>query len=180
MKNKMKKIIQICLLLVFGFVLLTACSKEPSENLEEGVSLEQLEAVGFEDLTVDYNGIAHTIKATNVPEGVNVRYDGDNQVEPGTYTITVTLTSGDLKVVKTATLTINPLESVLEAPVNQTVVLNGNTVALTYTLNNDKQPITYVVKENGEVKDISALYKYGTYEVELYAKAMYGLKKVIM
>ena len=46
----------------------------------------------FEDATATYDGKAHSLQATGVPDGVTVTYDGNNQVAAGTYTVTAKFT----------------------------------------------------------------------------------------
>lgn len=43
--------------------------------------------VVFEDLNVDYDGKPHSIIASNIPEYVNVEYEGNNVIEVGEYTV---------------------------------------------------------------------------------------------
>lgn len=189
MKNLLKLITKCGLLLVL-FLLsfqLVACNdktpaksqieeeKTPAETQTDDVNVEELiKDVVMEDLTVDYDGQKHSITATNVPEGVEVTYKGNDVSNPGEYTITATFKVGDATATKTATLTINFLKSVLTAEEEQSIVLYGNNILPVATLSNDKQTLTYVVRKDGDKVDLSALYEYGTYEVEVYAKSRYG------
>lgn len=139
------------------------------------VSLEEmLKDVVMEDLTVDYDGQSYSITASNVPEGVEVSYKGNKKSNPGEYTVTATFKYNGETVTKTATLTINFLESVLSAEETQNIVLYGKNILPVVSLNNEKQTLTYIVKKDGEKVGQSALYEYGTYEVEVYAKARFG------
>ncbi len=69
-----------------------------------------MSAVVFEDKTVTYDGQAHSILATNLPQGVTAQYTGNNQINAGEYTVTATFTGDsqnyELIASKTATLTI--------------------------------------------------------------------------
>ena len=52
-----------------------------------------MSAVVFEDMTVDYNGSAQSILATNLPANVTATYEGNAQTNAGEYTITAKFTS---------------------------------------------------------------------------------------
>ena len=69
-----------------------------------------MSGVVFDDLTVKYDGGQHSITATNLPEGVSVTYENNNQIEKGEYTIIAKFTGDsvnyELIANKTATLTI--------------------------------------------------------------------------
>lgn len=170
MKKNLKGLIKfslITLLLVFCLNL-TACGKNFEDMMSEVV---------FEDLTVDCDGQPHSIYATNVAEGIEVTYEGNEKVNPGEYTVTATFTYKEETATKTAKLTIKALESVLTADAVQNIVLYGTNIVPIATLNNDKQTLSYIVKKDGKVVDLSALYEYGTYEVEIFAKAKLGYKE---
>ncbi len=68
--------------------------------------------VVFTDKSVAYDGNAHSLEATNLPDGVTVTYIGNNQTNVGTYTV-LAVFSGDSANYNpianmTATLTITP------------------------------------------------------------------------
>ncbi len=68
--------------------------------------------VVFADKSVAYDGNAHSLEATNLPDGVTVTYIGNNQTNVGTYTV-LAVFSGDSANYNpianmTATLTITP------------------------------------------------------------------------
>lgn len=46
----------------------------------------------FENATVTFDGKAHSLQATGVPEGVTVAYEGNNQFMAGTYIVTAKFT----------------------------------------------------------------------------------------
>jgi hypothetical protein len=92
----------------------------------------------FADLKVTYDGKAHSITATNIPEYVTVTYAGNDKTDAGKYTVTVTITAkadsnykGSLT--KTATLTIEPA----------TVKIDWTNTEFTYDGNNHKPDATY-------------------------------------
>lgn len=80
----------------------TTESSKPSETLKE------FENIGFADVTVPYDGQAHTIQPTNVPEGTDVSYIGNSSyVDAGSYQIQVKLNkTGYKEYTASATLTI--------------------------------------------------------------------------
>ena len=73
------------------------------------------EGVTFEDETLDFDYQDHSIFVSELPQGVGVEYEGNNQRYAGTYEITAHFVSLDENVViinaadKTATLTINKI-----------------------------------------------------------------------
>jgi len=75
--------------------------------------------VEFENKTVTYDGNAHSILATNLPEGVSVNYSytggGSGKTEVGPYTVTAIFSVNDshnynVPAPRTAALLINPCE----------------------------------------------------------------------
>ncbi|MCH5143429.1 MAG: leucine-rich repeat protein [Clostridiales bacterium] len=75
-----------------------------------------MSGVVFDDLTVEYDGQPHSILATNLPEGVSVSYDNNDQTEIGTYTVTAHFNGDEERhnpiPDKTATLTVSkPVKS---------------------------------------------------------------------
>lgn len=67
--------------------------------------------VSMEDLTVSYDGKAHSITINgDLPEGVSVSYESNNKVDSGKYTVTASFTGDELNhnaiAAMTATLTI--------------------------------------------------------------------------
>ena len=66
-------------------------TKEFTFTIEKGNY--DMSAVVFEDMTVDYNGSAQSILATNLPTGVTATYEGNAQTDAGKYTITAKFTS---------------------------------------------------------------------------------------
>ena len=121
---------------------------------------ESIDAITLNDVTVDYDGNVHSVVVENLPSGATVTYKGNDKVNPGTYTVTATITFSDGSVTtKTATLFIRKNESVLVADAVQTATTYGGAVPA-YSLNNDSQEVV-----------VAPIYRAGRYKVELYAKA---------
>ena len=84
---------------------------ELSATLTINKAVYDMSGVVFADKTVTYNGQAHSIEATNLPNGVTAQYTGNNQINAGEYTITATFTGDSANyepiASQTATLTIN-------------------------------------------------------------------------
>ncbi len=117
-----------------------------------------MSGVLFKDKSVNYNGQAHSIEATNLPNGVSVRYDGNNKTQAGEYTVTATFTGDsqnyELIASQTATLTIEQRELTLAFNGETTLKYNGKaqktiTVQATNLVGNDTVEIT--VSYNGEM-----------------------------
>ena len=85
--------------------------------------------VVFADKSVAYDGNAHSLEATNLPDGVTVTYIGNNQTNVGTYTV-LAVFSGDsanynpvANMTATLTVTQNAVQGVTFA--NRTVTYDG-------------------------------------------------------
>lgn len=50
--------------------------------------IPSIEGIKFEDKTFNYDGEAHSLEATNLPEGVSVTYEGNGKIEVGIYDVT--------------------------------------------------------------------------------------------
>ena len=82
----------------------------------------------LEDLTVEYDGNAHSLEVKNLPEGFTATYSQKDLVDAGTYEITATINgNGNYsgQVTLTATLTINPKEVAVNWT-NTTFEYDGN------------------------------------------------------
>ena len=117
-----------------------------------------MSAVVFEDKTVTYDGQAHSIEATNLPNGVTAQYTGNNQINADEYEITATFTGDsqnyELIASKTATLTIEQRELTLAFSGETTLKYNGSaqktiTVQATNLVGGDSVELT--VSYNGEM-----------------------------
>ncbi len=87
-----------------------------------------LENAKLEDLTVEYDGNAHSLEVKNLPEGFTATYNQKDLVDAGTYEITATINgNGNYsgQVTLTATLTINP-KKVAVNWTNTTFEYDGN------------------------------------------------------
>ena len=85
--------------------------------------------VVFDDKSVAYDGNAHSLEATNLPDGVTVTYIGNNQTNVGTYTV-LAVFSGDsanynpiANMTATLTVTQNKVQGVTFA--SRTVTYDG-------------------------------------------------------
>lgn len=161
MTNVFKKVLVLLVLITTVSFILVGCGEE--------ITKETLEALVFEDATLDYNGERQGIYIDNKYErrGVKITYKNNDKILPGEYTVKATITYNDIKVEKEAVLTIKGYESVLEAESTQTFYVNTE-VKLQYSVNNEKQVVSIVDEKNNPV-DVTKFTKPGTYTVELYA-----------
>jgi uncharacterized repeat protein (TIGR02543 family) len=92
-----------------------------------------MSGVTFANRTEIYTGSPFSILATGVPAGVTVSYDGNGQVNVGTYTITATFTSEDPNIdptTRTATLIINKANPVMNAQVGTYTLTFGQALSV--------------------------------------------------
>ena len=106
--------------------------------------------VVFDDKSVAYDGNAHSLEATNLPDGVTVTYIGNNQTNVGTYTV-LAVFSGDSVNYNpianmTATLTINKASYDMSQVVyaDKSVAYDGNAHSLEATNLPDGVTVTYI------------------------------------
>lgn len=160
----MKKKTFVTIVALLLLVLFTACSK--------GITQKDLEALSFEDVTVEYDGEVHKILIDNIYEeqGVTITYLNNNNSKPGTYTVTANITYNDIMVTKSAKLKINKIASDLVCETEQYVYLYGGDVLPKYTLGNTSQTV-YMLNEDKTQLNTDNLYKVGTYKIEIYAAA---------
>ena len=104
----------------------------------------------FADKSVAYDGNAHSLEATNLPDGVTVTYIGNNQTNVGTYTV-LAVFSGDSANYNpianmTATLTINKASYDMSQVVfaDKSVAYDGNAHSLEATNLPDGVTVTYI------------------------------------
>lgn len=90
--------------------------------------------VVFDNKSVAYDGNAHSLEATNLPDGVTVTYIGNNQTNVGTYTV-LAVFSGDsanynpiVNMTATLTITQNAVQGVTFA--SRTVTYDGSAHSL--------------------------------------------------
>ena len=106
--------------------------------------------VVFAYKSVAYDGNAHSLEATNLPDGVTVTYIGNNQTNVGTYTV-LAVFSGDSANYNpianmTATLTINKASYDMSRVVfaDKSVAYDGNAHSLEATNLPDGVTVTYI------------------------------------
>ena len=127
----MKKIFTIIFALALLCLTLTSCDVingllggNDGGDDDAGITAADLESVVFEDTTVTYDGGEKSIFATNVPEGVEVVYEGNGKINAGEYTVMAKFYYGDeLLETKSAKLTVK--KATFDA---SAVSFNGKTV----------------------------------------------------
>ena len=119
---------------------------EPSPSQKKVYDMSK---VVFADLTVTYDGLPHSITATNLPEGVTATYENNNKTEVGTYIVTAHFT-GDSKNYelisdKTATLTITKATYDMSSVVfnDLTVTYDGQPYSITASNLPEGVQVTY-------------------------------------
>ena len=131
----MKKSGLLVLMLAFSSIsCLVSCGEDSSSSVEQ-------QEVVFVDKVVTYDGQAHSVYVENLPEGAQVSYSGNDQVEPGEYTVTARVkVSGQSAQYLEAKLIIEKKESVLTAEeVQQAYSYQG--CSPVYSLNNSEQEV---------------------------------------
>ncbi len=161
MTKVIRKFLVLFLLITTVSFLLVGCGGK--------ITKETLEALVFEDTTLEYTGEKQSIYIDNKYEkkGVTIKYENNGKILPGEYIIKATISFEDIVVEKTAKLTIKGYESIVTAETVQTFYVNDK-VELEYSLNNEKQKVS-IVDEKDDPVDVSKFTKPGTYTVELYA-----------
>ena len=131
---------------------------ELTATLTINKAVYDMSGVVFADKTVTYNGQAHSIEATNLPNGVTAQYTGNKQINADEYTITATFAGDSANyepiASKTATLTIEQRELTLAFSGETTLKYNGSaqktiTVQATNLVGGDSVELT--VSYNGEM-----------------------------
>ena len=109
----MKK--KMLMIAVASLMMLSACggnevtpaSSMPTTENSSSNSLKEFEGLSFADQNVVYDGAKHSLSVSNLPEGANVTYSGQDYVNAGTYPITaVVKKTGYVDKTLKATLTI--------------------------------------------------------------------------
>ncbi|MDT0691975.1 MBG domain-containing protein, partial [Salegentibacter sp. F188] len=86
----------------------------------------EITGVAFEGDTFIYDGAAHSIFVTGLPEGATVKYADNGQINAGTYTVTATVSQDNYNdKVLTADLVIEKAEAVITAEAVQTFTYDG-------------------------------------------------------
>ena len=68
--------LSLLLIFVFAFFAASCDTNSPGEN----PAIVELENVVFEDVTIPYDGIEHSLSVANLPEGATVVYDNNGQL----------------------------------------------------------------------------------------------------
>lgn len=128
-----------------------------------------LDGVVFEGKTVDYDGSVHSLFVNNVPEGISVSYENNDQVNAGVYEVIAKL-SNDGEVLKTLTaeLIINKAKASVVVDNKQSSI--NDISELTYTVNgvigNDDLGIKLSVDNSSTgVKEIKGTWNNPNYDV---------------
>ncbi len=173
--KKIKKILYLFLVVFavsFGTVALVSCN---GDKQQETSTWE--EDVKFESTSVEYDGQPHSIKVTGAPEGAEISYEGNGKTKPGEYRVFAKVKYKEKELSLNAILTIEKCTSVITAEKNQVFYTNNNAARPLYTLNNEEQTVSVVVKKDNKSYPVNALYKAGTYTVELCAEKSTYYKK---
>ncbi|GHA45737.1 hypothetical protein GCM10007103_28560 [Salinimicrobium marinum] len=117
-----------------------SASKEVSLVIENA----EIEGVAFEGDTFTYNGEAHSLAVTGLPEGASVEYADNGQINAGTYKVTATISQKNYNdQVLTADLVINKSEAIITADAVQTIIYDGIVKNVAASLNNSEAILTY-------------------------------------
>ena len=121
---------------------------------ESAKKVYDMSGVVFENVTVTYDGEEHSIVAMNLPSGVSATYEGNGQINAGTYTVTAHFT-GDSKNYqsipdRTAMLTIEKAIYDMSGIVftDETVTYDGQAHSITAT--NLPIGVTVTYEGNGQ------------------------------
>ncbi len=111
MKN-FRKIILTCFA-AFS-IGLTGCESVPGGGGDDPtpvVDKKDFENLVFENKEFQYDGKAHSLSVSNVPEGATVKYSNNNKTDVGVYTVKATVSKENYNTkVLTAQLTINGID----------------------------------------------------------------------
>ena len=142
-----------------------------------GVSSKlQISGVTLNDETFTYDGAVHGLKVTgNLPDGVVVSYENNNQTEAGTYDVSAILTSPDNRYEeKTLTAKMNII--IGDGNFEFVLTADGNVVATKYlgTNKNAKLPTTVFFKNQlRNVVGISDEFNYNDLDYNVTNNAQY-------
>ena len=103
----MKKILTIALCFLAFFALI-GCKFGANPGQQEETPIYDLSGISFEHKSVKYDGKAHSVYVENLPKGLTVTYEGNNQTEPGLYVVTAIIkySTGETYTKLKSTLTI--------------------------------------------------------------------------
>ena len=174
----MKKIYKLFLLLsivICGCFAFASCEEKtttptPTQDVEKETAKKALEAVVFEDLTIDYDGQKHNMEVKNLPDGATVNYSRKDLIEPGRYKVNAKMELNGVKLTKSAYLTINKLES--KITVNDSYnyfIYDENELSYGDILNNTEQELIFTYyKDNMSIEE-TQIYVPGTYKCKVFA-----------
>ncbi len=117
-----------------------SASKEVSLVIENA----DIEGVTFADESLVYDGTAHGIYVTGLPEGASVTYDNNGKINAGTYKVTATVSQENFNdKVLTADLIIKKAEAVITAEATQTFTYDGTVKNVSAKLNHSETVLSY-------------------------------------
>lgn len=175
MFKSIKKTFSLFCLIILAGILLTSCElPTPGSGGTNvgGVTQKDLEALVFEDVTVEYNGEEHSILIDNIYEdkGVKIQYFNNGKKDPGTYTVSAVIKYNSIYVNKSAVLTIDKWSSSMEAEAVQTLNLSSGEFSLEYSVDNGLEENLQIIDENGKNIKLNDIMKPGVYNLEIYVK----------
>ncbi len=177
MLKEIKKSLKLCFLIIFAGILLTSCEM-PAPGIggtTGGITEKSLKDLVFEDQTVQYDGEAHSIFVENIyeEEGVTITYFNNEQIEPGTYTVSARIKYNSIVVTKNATLVIQKKQSVLEAEQVQTLNISSSEFEIAFSVDNGLEKNLKILDENGNSITLNQIKKPGVYNLEIYVRGNY-------
>ncbi|MDT0691935.1 MBG domain-containing protein, partial [Salegentibacter sp. F188] len=133
-----------------------SASKEMSLVIENA----EITGVAFEGDTFIYDGAAHSIFVTGLPEGATVKYADNGQINAGAYTVTATVSEENYNdQILTAELVIEKAEAIITAEAVQTFTYDGTAKNLEASLNHSETSLVYSPQQE--------YTNAGTYEIKV-------------
>ncbi|WP_424492930.1 MBG domain-containing protein [Salinimicrobium sp. GXAS 041] len=134
-----------------------------SEEVSLVIEKADIEGVVFEGDSFVYDGTAHSIFVTGLPEGATVKYGNNGQINAGTYKVTATVSQENYNdQVLTADLVINKAEAIITAEAVQTFTYDGTVKNVSAKLNHAETKLTYAPAQG--------FTNAGTYDVTISAE----------
>ena len=133
-------------------VTIAAKGTENYLPVSKDVSLEienaDITGVTFEGNSFTYDGEAHSLTVTGLPEGAKVTYDKNGQITAGSYSVTATISQDNFNdKVLTAELVINKAEAIITADAVQTFTYDGTVKNVVASLNHSETLLTYTPRQ---------------------------------
>ena len=148
----------IVLIIIVNVLFLSSCVNNSLDTEGDNHILECISKIKFNDSKVSYDGNAHSIYIEGeVPEGITVVYENNEQTKAGVYNVTATFVSD---------LGLNLEFPVLEATL--TIVKDGQYHDLTVIYDNDNSETNVV--ENGYMLESLPIYEkegYTSYYIDV-------------